>query len=543
MKLIRLLLKNSWVTVILAALTGLLSGGSSAGLIALINLTLRDIQLPTTTLAWSFVSLCFLLFVTMTASQVLIARLAEEVIFNLRMLLNQRILACPLRHLEEIGSSRLLATLTEDIEVISSASISVSGLFVNLAILVGCLLYLSWLSVPLFFFILGFMALGILSHTLLVTKGRDSFKLSREVRDRLYEHFRTTTEGTKELKLHHSRRQAFLSQDLQAAAASSRHYRVAAMSIFAFAGSWGLLLFFVPIGLLIFGLPLLRNIPVSVLSGYALTIVFMITPLRGILNTLPDLSRANVALDKIESLGLSLVAQRTEEHLTTTLDSQFEWSSLKLVGVTHAYRGEREEHRFILGPLDVTFHRGELVFIVGGNGSGKSTLVKLLVGLYIPESGEIQFDGKAITDKNREWYRQQFSVVFSDFYLFNRLLGLDTPSLTDQNQKYLEKLELDRKVQVKDGILSTTALSQGQRKRLALLTAYLEDRPIYIFDEWASDQDPVFKEVFYTQLLPELKSRGKTVLVVSHDDRYFEVADRIVKLDYGKVQYDKNLHR
>ncbi len=143
---------------------------------------------------------------------------------------------------------------------------------------------------------------------------------------------------------------------------------------------------------------------------------------------------------------------------------------------------------------------------------------------------------------NRDWYRQHFSVVFYNFYLFERLLGLVHSNLDSRVYDYLVQLQLDHKVRVQGGILSTTALSQGQRKRLALLTAYLEDRPIYLFDEWASDQDPLFKKIFYTQLLPELKHRGKTVLVISHDDRYFHLADRIVKLDYGRVEHDKQLH-
>ena len=134
-----------------------------------------------------------------------------------------------------------------------------------------------------------------------------------------------------------------------------------------------------------------------------------------------------------------------------------------------------------------------------------------------------------------------FSAIFADFYLFERLLGLETDDLDGQAQTYLKQLELDRKVQVNNGQLSTLNLSQGQRKRLALLTAYLEDRSIYVFDEWASDQDPVFKDVFYRELLPALKRRGKTVLVVSHDDRYFECGDRLIKLDYGQVIEERDL--
>jgi len=192
-----------------------------------------------------------------------------------------------------------------------------------------------------------------------------------------------------------------------------------------------------------------------------------------------------------------------------------------------------------VGPIDLSLHPREVVFIVGGNGSGKSTLAKLITGLYLPEAGEIYLNGQLIGANNREWYRQHFAVVFSDFYLFDRLLGLDRQDLDQQAQQYLRQLQLDHKVTIRDGQLSTTALSQGQRKRLALLTAYLEDRPIYLFDEWASDQDPVFKEMFYTQFLPQLRSQGKTVLVISHDDHYFDQADRIIKLDYGQIKLEQ----
>jgi len=138
-------------------------------------------------------------------------------------------------------------------------------------------------------------------------------------------------------------------------------------------------------------------------------------------------------------------------------------------------------------------------------------------------------------------YRQHFSVVFSDFFLFENLLGLNSNKLEADANKYLSQLQLSHKVQVKDGALSTIDLSQGQRKRLALLTAFLEDRPFYVFDEWAADQDPLFRDVFYLQILPELKARGKTVLVISHDDRYYYLGDRLIKLDYGQIERDADL--
>jgi putative ATP-binding cassette transporter len=194
-----------------------------------------------------------------------------------------------------------------------------------------------------------------------------------------------------------------------------------------------------------------------------------------------------------------------------------------------------DRYPFILGPVNMTVTAGEVLFIVGGNGSGKSTLVKLLAGLYSPVEGDIRLGGELISDENRDWYRQHFSVVFSDFYLFDELLGEKRPDADERSNALLQDLELAHKVSVTNRAFSTVNLSQGQRKRLAMLTAIIEDRPINIFDEWAADQDPHYKEIFYSRLLPRLKSEGKTVIVITHDDRYFDYCDRVIKLEDGKV--------
>jgi len=250
---------------------------------------------------------------------------------------------------------------------------------------------------------------------------------------------------------------------------------------------------------------------------------------------LPALRQASIALEKIQQLDDAL---ETAEPPRMTA-APFATSSpllLELQHVCHHYPGASDDRQFMLGPLNLTIHQGEIIFIVGGNGSGKTTLAMLLLGLYEPESGMIALNHTPVTDHNRVDYRQHFSAIFSDFHLFEQLLETEQQALSIRANHYIDVLGLAHKVTVADGKFSTLDLSTGQRKRLALVSSYLEDRPIYLFDEWAADQDPVFKRVFYTVLLPELKARGKTVLVITHDDAYFSCADRIVKLEDGHLQ-------
>lgn len=277
---------------------------------------------------------------------------------------------------------------------------------------------------------------------------------------------------------------------------------------------------------------LTRFFPVDgpVISGYAMIFLYMIMPIEGLLSALPNISSAKVAIERINAINEDLPP---ENMLPAQQAASFD--DIALDGVTHRYYRDREDEVFTLGPINLSFMPGELVFLIGGNDSDKTTLAKMLVGLYAPEGGRIILNGKPVNEAERDIYRQHFSVVFSDFYLFEALHGLKLEGLDSRAQGLLKALHLDHKVKIEKGVFSTTELSQGQRKRLALLVTYLEDRPFYVFDEWAADQDPVFKDVFYRQLLPDLKAQGKTVLFISHDDRYFHLADRYVKLDYGQL--------
>ncbi|GGG89098.1 hypothetical protein GCM10011585_36570 [Edaphobacter dinghuensis] len=256
------------------------------------------------------------------------------------------------------------------------------------------------------------------------------------------------------------------------------------------------------------------------------------------MNISPTVTRANIALRTVTDLGLSLVKYDCCE--TKVVGNSTSWQSLTLQSVVHTYFQEKDSRPFTLGPLDISFKPGEIVFIIGGNGTGKTTFAKLITGLYTPEEGTIFLDEDAIDNEEaRSRYRQYFSAIFGDFFLFEELIGItNDDELNRVANDYLDKLHLANSVSIHNRTLSTLDLSQGQRKRLALLTAFLEDRPIYLFDEWAADQDPYFKEIFYRELLPALRARGKTVFVISHDDRYYSIADRVIKLENGSIIQD-----
>ncbi len=538
MRLISFLLRSSWGMVTLAIVTGFLSGGSNASLIALISSgASNNANSRLAIIIWGFVGLALVALITSVISQMLLIRISQNAIFQLRMRLSNQILASELSHLEQLGNPRILATLTEDVQTVANAVHVIPHLCIDLAIVIGCLTYITWLSWLVFLMVLGVSVVAIGSCQWLLNQGKKYLSLAREDQDVMFKHFRTITEGVKELKLNYNRRQGFLSKNLQSTATIFSHHNIQGLSFYGITTSWGRLIFFFAIGFVLFSLPNILTINPQTLAGFILTFTYLMLPMNNIVENIPIITRASIALDKIESLGLSL--ESNAEVSTVPPKTKTSWSNLQLSRVTHSYNINQEDQSFIIGPIDLTFYPQQLVFIVGGNGSGKSTLAKVIIGLYTPESGEILFDGELISEQNREWYRQHFSVVFSDFYLFDEILELENADLKSQAQEYLKVLQLDRKVTIENGKLSTTNLSQGQRKRLALLTAYLEDRPIYLFDEWAADQDPVFKKIFYTELLPKLRDSGKTVLAITHDDRYFHVADRIIKLDYGQVEFDK----
>ncbi|XXY54897.1 cyclic peptide export ABC transporter [Sorangium sp. So ce269] len=540
MSVLGFLVRRALRPLLLAIAAGVISGLAGAGIIALVQEALSADGGPSAQLAWAFTGLTLLGVLSKAVSQVLLTRLGQAMIAELRMRLGQRILEAPLRRIEQLGPHRLLAALNDDPAVITQAYVYLPLLCVNVATVLGCLAYIGRISWSALAIVLGAMGIGAVLFRAHNGRAIRAFTRARETSDALFQHFRGLTGGIKELKMHGGRGRAFLSDALGTSLATYQRDFVAGTTEFAIALGWGSLLFYAVLGLTLFALPAWAGLTPPAMSGVVLAMLFLLTPFAQTVELLPAVGQASVALSKANELGLSLtpeleIAAPQPPHGSGAEGPPAAWKRLELAGVTHRYYREKEDGSFQLGPIDLTFQPGEIVYLVGGNGSGKTTLSLLLLGLYAPESGEIRLDGAPIDDANRERYRQLFSVVFAEYHLFEQLLGLEGPDLEERARRYLERLQLDHRVRVEEGALRVTGLSQGQRKRLALLTAYLEDRPFYVFDEWASDQDPQFRKIFYTELLPELRARGKTALVITHDDQYFALADRCLRLDFGRL--------
>jgi putative ATP-binding cassette transporter len=537
-ELLLVFFRRSWAIGTAALTAGTASGLCAAALIALINRALNRPDSLRTALAGGFAALVAARVISGAITQILVNRFSHRVLADLSEDLSRRLLAMPLSRLEAIGMPRLLITLTEDIAVITSAVQSLPGLAISLAILGGCAVYLAWLSWPIFLGFFSFAVVGTTMFVMLLRPARRYWRQTWQHREQLVRHLRGVIDGMKELKLNGPRRAAFLSDSIGGALEAIRQASLRGATRQAVASGWSQTLFFLLLGTLVFGAPSLRGGRSEALTGYLLVVVFMMGPLWSVIDTWPAIDRGSLAIERVKEVTSWLDSKAIAASVLEAggaLDASGGWKRLELKGVVFAYPAEDGARPFQLGPLDFSLQPGEIVFVAGGNGSGKSTFAKVLTGLYQPDAGEIRLDGHLVTDETREDYYKYFSAIFSDFHLFDGLLGFSGPDLDARARAHLARLELEGKVHVENGVFSSTALSSGQRKRLALLTALLEDRPIYVLDEWAADQDPHYREIFYTGLLPELRQRGKAVVVISHDDRYYGLGDRTVGLAYGQV--------
>ena len=511
----------------------LIFSGLGVAVLAFINNRLLQSTEFSSLLLWSFIGLLLLFLLMSVVAQLSLTALGHKFVYIMRKQLVKQILDTQTEHLNQLGKAKLLAGLSGDIRNISMAFVRLPEL-VQGAILVICAgAYLCYLSKTLFFVTALWLAVTVLIGNLAVKRVYAYLHIIRETEDQLYADYQAAIDGHRELSLNRERAQFYYEQELDQRAQTQYHSAVRADSFHTFANNWTNVMVLGAVGI-VFYLALAQGwADLQTATTIALTILFLRTPLISAVGALPMILSAKVALRKLSNLALAPYQESFQVDNPLPKD----WQQIRFENVTYAYpTNVKNATDFTLKPINLTLKRGEMTFLIGKNGSGKSTFSMLLAGLFQPTGGRIWVDDIEIDLTNQRAYQAQITAIFSDFHLFTQLLGQAGFADSQAVGEWLNRLQLEHKVAVENHRLSTTNLSQGQRKRLALLVSLLEQRPLLILDEWAADQDPTFRRTFYQILLPLLKARGHTIFAISHDDGYFDLADRLLLINQGELR-------
>ena len=538
MTLIRFLLKESNVSLFNLGGMAVASGMMSAVLLAIINIAAAKAADESSATRFLFLfAIAIAIYVLaqkslMTSSTTQV----ETILNNLRQRLTDKIRQADLLPLEGIGRARIYSGVSTEIQTISQATQPIVIACQAAFLVAFSLVYLAWLSLAALALMLVLTAVGLSIHFQKVRE-MSSYLQESFVRDnRFFEALSHILDGFKEVKMHEPRSRD-LYRYVQDASAAVADVKITIGTQFASHFAFSQATFYLVIGAIVFLLPRLNPAYSGVVMQSTATILFVFGPLTTLLGSIPLFEQGGVAVERIYDLERQLdthVAASSEAAVDRPpLSIAKTFSRIDMESVRFQYTDQHGVPLFTVGPFDFHVRAGETIFIVGGNGSGKSTFLKLFTTLYYPLSGHIRLDGAPLTWERFPYYRNLFSIIFSDFHLFDRLYGLNDVAPA-RVAELLHMLEIQDKTGFVDGRFVNQELSSGQRKRLALLVTLLEERPIQVFDEWAADQDPVFRRYFYETILTDMKRQGKTIIAATHDDRYFHVADRVLKMEYGQ---------
>ncbi|MES2695845.1 MAG: cyclic peptide export ABC transporter [Verrucomicrobiota bacterium] len=462
-------------------------------------------------------------------------RVIEEIVYNIRLRIAEKVRRTDLRAFERMDRASLYNAISSHTIVISRASTILVSAATSLVLLACAFLVIFLQSSTAFLLLVG--ALGLVIFTLFSQRTQllDALKSIAQQDNVFVARFGDLLDGFKELKMDAAKSRDFVESALCPAAAKARELRTTgglAVNKSVLVASSAL---FVLLSAVVFLLPVFAPGDAPKLVFIATLIVFIIGPMSEVVFSFSTLTDVNTSIAEIyrieEKLDSAFEMGSHDDLVATPAPTRFE--KIRCEGMTFAYHNEKGESAFSLEPFDFELTPGEIVFITGGNGSGKSTFLKVLAGLYPSDAGAITLDGSPVDHHLRPAYRGLYAPIFTDYHLFETLYGshhIDETKVTE----WLQRVDLLHKTSLDGRRITNTALSTGQRKRLALVLSLLEEKPILLLDEWAAEQDPIFRRKFYREILPELRALGKTVVAVSHDDDHYEVADRVLKMQYGK---------
>jgi putative pyoverdin transport system ATP-binding/permease protein len=509
-----------------------LGGISTAAILGAINSGLQNGS--TLWAATLFIVALFLFIKTQSYVTITTTAEIEAIIHKIRVRLMDQIRHSELLSLEDVGRARIVAAITSDTAVLTQASNMLAFTVQGAVLIVFVAIYVAFLSIAAILTTIVVVSIAAVifhqKNRRLVAEKQRAAAWERRLFDRLTDFL----DGFKEVRLN-SARSADLFADAVDVSRTAANIKINTQAETFRMIVTSQISMYVLLGAVVFVAPQFSD----TLGGAALTktttaLMFIVGACFGLVQSIPILLNANASADRLVQLENVLRATAAQPREAPTVKR---FDKIEMRNINFRYVDKFSESAFKIGPIDFTLHPGELVFITGGNGSGKSTFLRVLSGIYAPESGEIILDGRHIDNSNRDDYRALMSAIFFDYHLFRRLYGVPDPDPGEVN-RLLELFRLSAKTGLVDGEFRTLELSGGQRRRLALIVSLLEKRPILLLDEWTAEQDPEFRRKFYDELLPDLMKAGATVVVITHDDRYLDELDlpaRRIRMDEGKI--------
>ncbi|MCV6636920.1 cyclic peptide export ABC transporter [Candidatus Albibeggiatoa sp. nov. NOAA] len=520
--------------------TGVASGIASSAILAAINQAAQGIADYEDIARPFFIFLISLtLFIYARKHSLAQATLVvEESIRKVRLRVADKIRHSELHFIEGMGKGEIYSHLTQDANLVSQSGLTLISSLQAFIVLFFCLLYIATLSPLGFIIILTGLVIGGVLYFQHFHNVSAEILTSIEKETAFFEQLNHILDGFKETRLNQMKSDAVFKQ-LEKISHETEQIKVNTGIKFVTNIMFSRVFGYIMLGAIVFIIPMFNPEHHTVVITVTATMLFIMAPIETIASAIPVVARANVAVTNIIILEKMLDnVSDYKDYLTVSKQKlqQFnEFKALKLQNIQYQYNDIYGQKLFQLGSLDLTIKRNEIIYIVGGNGSGKSTLLKVLAGLYHPQVGHIQLDNELINRTNYAAFHELFSVVFADFHLFDRLYGV-----ADIDEAFLNELlklmGLEHKTQYMDGQFTHLELSAGQRRRLAFIVSMIDDKPIYLFDELTADQDPTFKHYFYKALIPNLRAEGKTVILTTHDEKYLDTADRVLKMEDGQLK-------
>lgn len=529
--------KRLWRMVGLTMIAGL----ANAGLVVIFN-TMADYvargERPDLW-AWVILGAVFLVYYQCNLMALLGAnKLIEDLLSRLRLDVVDKLRQSELLTADKVGRGSLYSMVSQETNHLSvTFPLLIDGVQ-QAVLLLFSLMYLFYLSKMAFLVFILAVGAGIVGYLLINRRFRDTLQALGKRQTRLLGAIGDIISGGKELRLNSlkslevERAYRKLSRKTEGLLVASGEHWAEMILLSSFVA-------FLMIGVVGFGFPQYVDGHSLIVFKLVPVLLFCIAPLSKIVAQSPMYLRADVGLGAILHVQNELAAagsispQEAREQARQLRD----FTSVSYEDIAFTYQSAGDDAPFTVGPLTLSARRGEAIFLVGGNGSGKSTVLRLLCGLYPPSQGRLLVDGRELSNSSAAGFRELFSTVFVDFHLFDRLYGQEEAHPETVN-RLIGEMGLAGRVRYENGRFTQLNLSTGQRKRLALVVSLLEDRPVYLFDEWSAEQDVHFRQYFYETIIPRLKDQGKLVICVTHDERFWHLADRVIKLDLGSIVWE-----